>query len=69
MENEIVRRFVKGEVYDEKVRIRDFVGDFEGWLRNSYENFHFYLNLKITFEKVKLNWVQKLKKFGNLYII
>ena len=46
MENEIVRRFVRGEVLNEKVRIGDFVGDLEGWIRNSYENYHFKLNLK-----------------------
>ena len=36
-----MRRFVMWEIFNEKVRVMDFVGDLEGWLRNRYENFHF----------------------------
>ncbi len=30
-----------GYFFIEKVSFADFVGDLEGWLRNSYKNFHY----------------------------
>jgi hypothetical protein len=41
MENEIVRRFVMGEIFNEKVRITDFVGIVVDRLTDSYKNYHF----------------------------